>query len=420
MGREDESGAAAIESPLPQRRVLQEAGIGGSIKQRPEDFLVDELPLYEPAGEGEHLYVRIEKKGVSHGEMMSHLRRHFRVGNESIGFAGMKDKVGVTRQTISIHTSTDPAPIELSHAGLRVLWVARHRNKLRKGHLAGNRFSIRIRDVNPLRVPSVASGLQVLTERGAPNYFGPQRLGYRKNNHVMGLALMQGAWQAMLDELLGTGGSIFPEYQRERRELYDRGAFEAALEQWTAADPAECMAMRALTRGATPAAAVRAIDRSQRGFFISAWQSAIFNRVLDERVGAGTFDALEPGDLAWNHGARNVFAITDVADDAELEQRMKIIEISPSGPLWGMKMQRAGGEVDARERAALQATGMTEEQLARTRDAPRGGRRPLRVPVGHPEVEGGVDEYGGYVRLAFDLPAGAYATIVLRELMGDQ
>ena len=165
-----------ILNPLPQRFLTDEPGIGGVIKSRPEDFLVDEVPLYEPCGEGEHLYLRIEKTGVSHVELLSCLRRHFKVGESAIGFGGMKDKRAVTRQTLSIHLLQDPATVELEHRRIKVLWATRHTNKIHRGHLAGNRFSIRIREVDPTKVTVVKRQLQRMTSTGVPNYFGVQRL----------------------------------------------------------------------------------------------------------------------------------------------------------------------------------------------------------------------------------------------------
>jgi tRNA pseudouridine13 synthase len=89
--------------------------------------------------------------------------------------------------------------------------------------------------------------------------------------------------------------------------------------------------------------------------------------------------------------------------------------------MWGPQMARAFGEIDRREVAALESTGVSVEALERfdQRRAKRlvGARRPLRVPLTDPDVEGGVDEHGSYVRVAFDLPRGAFATTVLREIM---
>ena len=215
-----------IQSPLPQPYFTDEQGIGGRIKVRAEDFLVEEIPLYEPCGEGEHLYLFVEKTNVSHAELMSCLRRHFGVPERAIGYAGMKDKRAVTRQRISVHLLADPASLEIDHRRLRVISARRHRNKLRRGHLRCNRFSIRVRDVDPAQAPVARRILSRLEEIGVPGYVGAQRFGYRCNNHRMGAMLLDRDWDGALAELLGATGSPFPEHQRPRRELFDAGRFK--------------------------------------------------------------------------------------------------------------------------------------------------------------------------------------------------
>jgi tRNA pseudouridine13 synthase len=410
-----------ISSPLPHAQLLDGPGVGGTIKARPEDFLVEELPLYPLSGEGEHLYLFIEKQAVSHSELMGTIRRHFGVRGDAVGFAGMKDKIGVTRQLVSVHLLRDPPVVELPHRRIRVLWSARHRNKLRRGHLAGNRFSIRIRDVDPLQAPLVQRGLRELAERGVPNYFGYQRFGYRGNNHILGLQVLLGNWTALLTELLGLGGSPSPDYQRQRRELFDAGQYAAALAQWTAADPAERSALRALASGKNPRQAAKAIHLSDVSFWVSSLQSAIFNRVLDQRLDERMLASLREGDLAYRHDRGHVFRVTpEELANPELEQRVLRLEVSPTGPLWGPGMTRAGGATDLAERAALDSLGLTPEVLTGVRGESEGTRRSLRTLVSHPEIDAGVDEHGPYIRVAFDLERGAYATVVLRELMGTE
>ena len=184
------TGTMCIVNPLPQQYLTQGKGTGGVIKSQPADFVVEEIPLYEPCGEGEHLYLRIEKTNVSHGELMSCLRKHFHVKEVNIGYAGMKDKAAVTRQTVSIHLLEDPPSVEIDHERINVLWARRHTNKIRRGHLRGNRFSIRIREVDPLSITAVKRCLDQLQQTGMPNYFGVQRFGYRCNNHRLGLLLL--------------------------------------------------------------------------------------------------------------------------------------------------------------------------------------------------------------------------------------
>jgi tRNA pseudouridine13 synthase len=407
-------------NPLPQRYLTPEPGLGGAIKQRPGDFLVEELPLYEPAGEGEHLYLRIEKTGVSHHEMVSCLRRHFNVVDGAIGFAGMKDKIAVTSQTISIHLPREQAvPAgDVPHDRIRVRWMTRHANKIRRGHLAGNRFSIRIRDVDPVKVTVVRRQLGRLEATGVPNYFGRQRFGYRVNNHLLGLALLRADWAGLTGELLGSAGSAFPEYQRPRREVFDQGRYREAAALWTPADRNELTVIKALAKGRRTRDAARAVGKTAMSFWISALQSAVFNRVLDIRLEAGTLTTLAEGDLAWKHDNGAVFAVTaDELTGSELATRLDRFEVSPSGPLWGAGMTRPGPAVAAVELEALEAMGITAESLGTRDHNLKGARRPLRVPVGNPSTESGVDEHGAYIRVAFDLPSGSYATVLLREIM---
>jgi tRNA pseudouridine13 synthase len=414
--------AADIGDPLPRRCFTDGAGIGGRLKERPEDFVVEEIPLYEPSGEGEHLYLRVRKHSVSHGELMSCLRRHFGVPESAVGYAGMKDKHALTSQTVSIRLpgGGHDGPVELPHDRIDVLWAERHRNKIRRGHLVGNRFSIRIRAVEPLRAPHVHRVLRELERTGAPAYFGTQRFGYRHNNHRLGALLLHKDWTGVLDELLGATGTPFPEHQREQREHYDAGRYAEAAAGWTVADRSELIAINALVDGKTGADAVRPIGRTVLRFWTSSLVSAAFNRVLDRRIEDGTVDRLLEGDLAWKHDNRAVFRVdAEALRDETLAPRLAELAVSPSGPLWGAEMPRASGVVDAAELEALASVGVTLDQVSSGPEHPDGGRRPFRTPIRNIEVEGGFDEHGPYVRVAFDLPRGAYATEVLREVMGE-
>ncbi|MFG0314406.1 MAG: tRNA pseudouridine(13) synthase TruD, partial [Phycisphaerales bacterium] len=145
----------------------------------------------------------------------------------------------------------------------------------------------------------------------------------------------------------------------------------------------------------------------------------------NDRVRAGTLDQLEAGDVAFVHKNRSSFQITQEELETEsdtLRTRMERFEIGPSGPMWGTTMPRAGGEVAERELRALAQAGMSPKdmELCEQRDAyPMigGDRRPLRIPVIDPEVEGGIDEHGAYIRCAFELPRGSFATTVMDEVM---
>lgn len=410
-------------TPLPESRLLGSPPTSGVIKERPEDFLVDEVPLIEPTGEGEHLHMGIQKSGMAHDDMVDLLARHCGVPTGAIGHAGMKDRIAITRQTVSVHLPGLPDPPHIQHPQLQILWTRRHQAKLRPGQLAGNRFSIRIRRTDPLAVPRVAQAMGTLVARGAPNGFGPQRFGHRGNGHRLGLAFVREDWDGLLAELLGSKGSAFPERQREARERFDAGDFAGSLHAWGRGDQAERVAVRALSQGRSARRAVMAIRETTRRFWINAAQSAAFNAVLSHRLAADQFDRFVSGDLANLHPGRSLFRVTAsmLADPAEartLQDRLRSFDCSPTGPMPGSDCMPAEGACEAIERQAFMAAGLDVEPLLRSPVAPAGERRSLRMRVSDPQVEAGVDEHGGYIRVAFDLPRGGYATSVLAELLG--
>ncbi|MEX0885937.1 MAG: tRNA pseudouridine(13) synthase TruD [Phycisphaeraceae bacterium] len=402
-------------------------GVGGRIKVRDEDFLVEEQPAYPFTGEGEHLIAFIEKTQIATTEVARRLARDFRVTRNDVGYAGLKDKHAIARQHFSIRLTDagetpDAAIAHVNeHPRINVLWVDRHRNKLRRGHLAGNRFVIRIRDVEPTAVIAAKPILDRLVARGVPNYVGEQRFGYRDNNHVLGRHLLRGEHQALLDEMLGRPTAEESTAMQAARSAYDRGDYAAALDQWPRELHYERHVLDALRQGRSAERAVTAIDLTQREFLVSALQSAMFNRVLDRRLQAGMFDRLLAGDLAYKHDSGAVFRVdaADVEADNAPDGRAARLAVSPTGPMWGHEMMRAEGEPGAIEQAVLGEFDLAEDDLRAVpkRIAPTGTRRPLRIGLRDADIAGGVDEHGAYIRLAFELPRGAFATVVLREIM---
>ena len=413
-----------VESP---RYLTQEIpGIGGVIKARAEDFLVEEIPLYRPSGEGEHIYLFLEKQGLTTLQLRDAVAHHFKVHRKAIGHAGLKDKHAVTRQVISVHTPgklPEDFP-SFQHDRARVLWVDQHSNKLQRGHLAGNRFSIKVRNVDPLGVRSAKAALDMLARVGVPNRFGVQRFGYLMNNHQVGRALIVGDYQTALDLILSPKEGA-PKGSINARDAYRSGDYASAAELMPKVFKLERNALRSLAKGDPPEVAIRAIDPTAAGFFISSFQSAVFNNVLNQRVEAGSLNQFEAGDIAFVLKNRSTFSITPQelsAKATDLEARIDSFELSPSGPMWGTSMPLAEGFVAQRELDALARAGVTPKdmELCEQRDGlPMigGDRRPLTIPVIDPEVEGGLDEHGAYIRCAFELPRGSFATTVMDEIM---
>jgi tRNA pseudouridine13 synthase len=385
-------------------------GTGGTLKDRPEDFVVDEIPLYPPLGVGDHSYARIEKTGLSTWEAIRRLAQHLGIPENGVGYAGLKDARAVTRQTLSFE-HLPPAKLEnLVLPGIRVLSVKRHRNKLKPGHLAGNRFEIRVRGVGPGAADRTAAVLRVILARGLPNAFGPQRFGTRGNSHLLGRAMVRREFDEALSLLCGRPSPLEKDPRvLEARTRFDARDYEGARASFPTSYSSERRVLDRLVQGGTSGEAVRVLPKPMRRFYVSAYQSALFNRVVEQRL--ASLDRLEVGDLAWIHGKGAVFLVEDLARE---QARCDAFEISPSGPIFGTKMVFPAGGPGEREALVLGGEGLAPAAFdVKGVDRFEGERRPLRVPVGEPVYR--VED--GDLLLAFTLPRGSYATNLLAEVM---
>lgn len=417
----------AAHGAVPARYVTADlAGIGGFIKERAEDFLVDEQPLYQPSGDGEHVYLFVQKRGLSTLEMVDVIAGHFKVPRGAVGFAGMKDKKAITRQVVSVHVpgkKPESFPM-LEHERIEILWTDLHANKLRPGHLKGNRFSIRVRGVEATAVLRAKRVIDALEVRGVANRYGEQRFGMIERNHIVGAKMIAGDDEGAVRAMLGPSAR-FPEVNAEARAAFEAGKFAEAETLMPISARAEKHVLRQLAKGKSARQAIGSLDERVRKFFVSAAQSAVFNAVLDARIGDGTWDRLIEGDVAMKLPTLAPFDVTreELAVDGEesLAARLARFEVSASGPMWGVSMRRASGRVAEIEEAALVGIGLDPAKIeAFAKRSPGlidGSRRPLRVKLIDPEVEGGLDEHGTYVRCAFGLSRGGFATVVMREVM---
>jgi len=321
---------------------------GGRLRERPEDFCVEERLGFEPDGEGEHRLLLVRKTDANTEWVGRRLASHAGVPSSAVGYAGLKDRHALAVQWFSVHTGLDREPdwSTLDAPGVEILASHRHRRKLRRGALAGNRFRIRIGGLSGDR-RALDERLAVVGRRGVPNYFGPQRFGNREGNLHAAQALFAG---------------------RAGR-----------------------------------------VKRHLRGLWLSAARSQLFNEVLARRVGRGDWDRPLPGDRMQLAGSRASF-LAETLDDL-LEQRCRAFDIHPSGPLWGAGEPSTAGEAAALERAVAAAFPVWARGLAAAGLDQE--RRPLRVTVEALETRFGDDA----LEIAFELPAGAYATAVLRELV---
>ncbi|MGC4097470.1 MAG: tRNA pseudouridine(13) synthase TruD [Nitrospira sp.] len=305
-------------------------GIGGRIRTIPEDFHVEERPLYLPCGEGEHVYVTITKRGLSTPDLVRQLSSSLGIRAQAIGVAGLKDARAVTTQMVSlqgIHPD-QISRLRVDDTIMNVQVLGRHRNRLRTGHHAGNRFRLVIRDVADHTAETVPSVLHQLSTRGVPNYFGPQRQGKAGDNYQVGAALLQDA---------------------RRREK---------------------------------------MSRSTRIWYLNSYQSFLFNRILARRI--DSLDRVFVGDWAMKIDNGACFQV----EDAETEQpRADRFAISPTGILFGSRVSWASGEPGIIEDAIIAEAGATKETLVAAAKACgfRGERRALRIPLA--ELDWSLDDH---------------------------
>lgn len=391
-------------------------GVSGAIRQRPDDFFVEEIPLYEPSGTGTHIYALIEKTQLSTHDAIARIAAALGVRRMDIGFAGRKDAQAVSRQWISIEHIHPDKLAALDNPLIKVLKLSRHENKLKTGHLKANRFVLKMRELSSSRQQAMATAqaiLDVLTKRGTPNYFGPQRFGGRGDSGVLGLALIKNDMAEFCRLFLGDPNSETDPQMIQARRLYEQGQYDQALDCWPRAAHDQRRMLKELARtGGNVKRASRAMDDRMKNLLVSAWQSEIFNATLAARM--PHIDRLLLGDMAIKHDNGACFTVEDTAVE---QPRCDRLEISPTGPLPGLKMARLSADAGAIENPIIEAAGLTEDDLRRTKNfgAP-GARRALRFVPRHVSVDAGKDSGGYFLQLAFELDSGCYATTLLREI----
>lgn len=343
----------------PPLVTAQLPAIGGRTGSALEDFRVEEIPAYLPSGEGEHRYVKIEKRGLSTPEAVTLIARAANAKERDIGSAGLKDKHAVTTQWLSLPRQSRPASEWALPAELRVLEESYHQNKLRTGHLHGNRFVIRLVELEPdasARMPALVDRLR----KGTLNAFAEQRFG-RDGQNI----------QSALEWLKDPRGLRGPK-ARFLSKLYP-----------------------------------------------SVIQSELFNRYLSRRLELGE-DRLLSGEIVRLEGTGSNFVVEDLAtEQARFEQG----ELHPQGPMFGPKMRPAKSQALELEQQVLSELGLTLEELDQLGAHAPGTRRDIWLRFN--DFEAAVEESTAPVSdtgtrlsavLSFSLPAGSYATHVVREL----
>lgn len=270
------------------------------MRAAPEDFIVEEIPIVEPDGAGEHVWLHIRKRNTNTEWLGRQIARLAEVRPMDVGFAGLKDRNAVTSQWFSVYLAAKAEPdwSQLANEEIEILTVTRHSRKLRRGGLKGNRFLLTLREIDG-DIAQIEQRLELIAERGVPNYFGPQRFGHDGEN-------------------LQAAAEMFAGVRRKQK-------------------------------------------RDKRSIYLSAARSMLFNRVLGKRVSDASWDKILPGEVCVLDGRRGSFSAE--AGDAELGARLSAGEIHPSAPLWGRGNSHVASEVAVLESNVLETSGAWRDGL---------------------------------------------------------
>jgi len=320
----------------------------GKIRSLPEDFIVKENLSFEPSGAGEHAFLLIEKKGENTEYVARQLARFANVRQRDVSYAGLKDRHAVTTQWFSVWLpgKADPDWTQFETDSTKVLHVARHARKLKRGVLSGNSFKLTVRDWQGDQEKTIQQ-LELIKANGIANYFGSQRFGNEGQNVSKALAMFEGA----------------------------------------------------------------KVGREQRSIYLSAARSYLFNLILAERATKANWNQPIAGDTYQFDLSHSCFQSEQA--DAEIIRRLAAKEIHPTGALWG----RGNADVSADALVIEQAVIDKHQLLAQglIANAVDRDRRALRVNVQNLQWR---FVNGETLELDFALPAGSYATSVLREIIG--
>ncbi len=270
--------------------------------------MVEEQLGFTPSGEGQHLWLWIEKREHNTQDVALQLARHAGIKPNAVGFSGLKDRRAITRQWFSLDLAGKPEPdwTQLEDTCLSILQITRHSKKLRRGVHKANRFQITLRDLQG-NLDSLDERLESIQQTGVPNYFAEQRFGRDESN----------------------------------------------LEQ-----------ARLMFAGQ------RVNNRHKRSIYLSAARSFLFNQILSQRVTDGTWNQGIDGDVMQLAGSHSIF-VPEQIDDT-IVQRVIEMDIHPTGPLWGRGELKSRAEVRVVEQklvnnypdycSGLEQAGMKQER----------------------------------------------------------
>jgi tRNA pseudouridine13 synthase len=348
---------------------LNHSAINAHFLPSPGDFCVTEIPLYDFSGQGEHLIITFRKKNLTTWEALDIFSSTLGCKVKEIGYAGLKDKNAMTVQSISVHKKYESRLKHLQHPAVKILNTTYHGNKIRTGHLKGNRFFARLKRVKGVDHQKIMNVLQELSTFGMPNFFGSQRFGHENKNYSKGQAILEGK--------------------------------------------------------------LKVRSPKEREFLLNAYQSHLFNQWLNERIEISRlikefsvdelsnfleldkttlktikkqphFFKIFEGDLLHHYPYGKLFELSSLETES---QRFMQRDSVPTGLLSGKKVKRA----------LSFAYEKYEKKYDIITSLVNGTRRYAWVYID--DMEAGYKEKENQLELNFSLPKGSYATVMIEQLL---
>ncbi len=359
---------------LEREYFLNHSPIDFVFAQNSKDFTVSEVPLYEFTGEGEHLVLQVRKRNLTTWEMINIISKEYNINSRDIGYAGLKDRNAMTIQYISLPKKYEENLKDFDEQNIKILSQTYHKNKIKIGHLKGNKFFVRLKKVTPTDATRIKSIVKQLKKSGIPNFFGYQRFGNEGDNFLIGKEILDGKSKIR--------------------------------------------------------------DRNKKRLFVNAYQSYLFNNWLSQRIRVSRvidsfkdeqlkealkvagleFDDIEylqkqehpfklfKGDVMLHYPFGRAFTSSEETIEEDI-QRFSSRDISPSGLLPGKRAMRSTEDAEKIE------SGFVED--VKTQDGER--RYAWVFPE---EIEVKYRESDFWFELNFYLPKGSYATTMLEEIAG--
>ncbi len=415
--------------PAPEKVVGMDSfftdipGLGGRIKVEPEDFVVDEIPVFPLPRDGKYIIARVKTKNWETNALLKRMAARLRIPVSLIGFAGMKDKRAVTSQLMSFQCAmNDVRDMKLPDVEVEILYKSNY--PVFRGNLKGNRFSILIRDVEGDE-ETVKEICRIIEATGGfPNFFGVQRFGViRPITHLVGKYIVLGDMKKAV--MTYTANPIRGEDENSynaRKFLEGTMDFSEALKVYPEKLIFERQMMFHLSeREGDWTGALQKLPKNLSIMFIHAYQSYLFNRMLSMRLRQGIpLNKVVEGDIVITFKDGEVQSRSGMtARKSNLDKINRQIEKGncfPSGVIAGHDTMLADGLMGEIERRVLEEEGVEPEKFI-IPELPslssKGIRRILISPVGRIRQE----MKDRTLRLSFSLPKGCYATCLLREFM---